>query len=116
LSGDTINLRQILDAIAAIEEYAAAGGDCFFAEPLRQDGIILQLINIGESTKRLSSDLRERHPEVAWRSMAPLRDVLVHNYAGVNRTIVWEVTQQRLPGVRREIEAILEVDRRGSTA
>jgi uncharacterized protein with HEPN domain len=99
-----------------IEGYAAAGEDRFFAEPLRQDGIILQLINIGESTKRLSSDLRARHPDVAWRSMATLRDVLVHNYAGVNRAIVWEVTQQRLPGVRREIEAILDVDRRDSTA
>ena len=116
MSGDTIYLRHILDAIAAIEEYTAAGEDRFFAEPLRQDGIILQLINIGESTKRLSSDLRARHPEVAWRSMAALRDVLVHNYVGVNRTIVWEVTQQRLPEIRREIEAILEADRRDSTA
>jgi uncharacterized protein with HEPN domain len=98
------------DAIARIESYAAVGQERFFAEPLRQDAIIRQLEIIGEATKQLSMELRNRHPEVTWRSMAALRDVLIHNYMGVDLDVVWGVTQQALPELKLNIEAILSHD------
>lgn len=60
-----------------------------------------------EATKHLSSDLRERHPEVAWRSMAALRDVLVHNYVATDLDVVWDVAVDILPEVKRGVETIL---------
>jgi len=67
-----------------------------------------QLEIIGEATKRLSPSLRKRHPEVARRRIAGLRDVLIHSYMGVDLNIVWSVTQESLPEFKRNIEAILE--------
>lgn len=107
MSGDRIYLHHILDAITQVEEFAAVGRDRFFTERHWQGSVIYQLLIMGEATKQLSKDLRVRHPEVAWRSMAGLRDVLIHNYRDVDLDVVWAVVQENLPDVKRGVAAIL---------
>ena len=72
-----------------------------------QDATIRQLEVIGEATKNISPELRARHPQIPWRRIAGLRDVLIHNYMGVDIGAVWVITQQNLPDLKRQIEAIL---------
>jgi uncharacterized protein with HEPN domain len=105
-------LEHILGAIAKIEAYAGVGEEQFFTEPLRQDAIIRQLEIIGEATKRLSRNLRSRHSEVAWRRMSGMRDVLIHNYMGIDLTLVWSVTQNDILELKRLVTAILDVESR----
>ena len=107
MSDDGIYLGHILGAIGRIEMYAAVGEERFFSEFHWQDAIIRQLEIIGEATKRLSTDLRRQHPEVRWQRIAGMRDVLVHNYMGVDLDVVWDVTQHSIPEFKRGIEAIL---------
>ena len=76
MSRDATYLRHILDAIRRIEGYVAVGHDVFMAETHWQDAVIRQLEIVGEATKRLSSDMRANHPDVPWRRVAGLRDVL----------------------------------------
>jgi uncharacterized protein with HEPN domain len=108
MKGDQLYLRHIVDAMARIESYISVGRDVFMATTHWQDAVIRQLEIIGEATKRLSQELRSRHHEIPRRRIAGLRDVLIHDYMGVDLTAVWEITQRDLPVLKRGIWIILE--------
>lgn len=107
MSRDTAYLSHIMDAIAKIETYVAVGYDEFMGESHWQDSVIRQLEIIGEATKQLSDNIRAKHPEIPWRKMAGLRDVLIHNYMGVDLSTVWELTQKDLPKVKKLISKLI---------
>lgn len=107
MTGDAVYLQHILDAIATIERYVAVGHDVFMTASHWQDAVVRQLEIIGEATKQLSQDLRSRHPKVPWRRMAGLRDVLIHDYMGVDLATVWGITQRDLPPLKRQLDAVL---------
>ncbi len=94
---DRTYLLHIRDAIARIEEYAAAGKTEFFAKPHWQDAIIRQLEIVGEASKHLSPSLRESAPSVPWRRICGLRDVLIHHYMGVDLDAVWAIVESGVP-------------------
>ncbi|MCK6554536.1 DUF86 domain-containing protein [Candidatus Binatia bacterium] len=108
MTGDAVYLRHILEAISLIERYVAVGRDVFMTTSHWQDAVIRQLEIIGEATKQLSQGLRSQHPEVPWRRIAGLRDVLIHGYMGVDLDRVWGVTQRDLPGLTQQLEVILQ--------
>lgn len=85
MNRDTVYLRHMLDAAQKIESYIAVGRETFLTTPHWQDVVIRQLEIIGEATKRLSQSLRERYPEIPWRQMAGLRDVLIHDSMDVDK-------------------------------
>jgi uncharacterized protein with HEPN domain len=88
VTGDAVYLRHILDAIDTIEGYVSVGREDFLATSHWHDSTIRQLEVVGEATKRLSPELRSRHRDVPWRRIAGLRDVLIHNYMGVDLVTV----------------------------
>ena len=110
MRSDEVYLQHTLDAIAKIEEYARVGHERFLAESHWHDAIIRQLEIIGEATKHLSPDLRARHPELPWRRVAGLRDVLIHQYMGVDLEAVWGIVIDHLPAFRPHVEQILTTD------
>lgn len=107
MNGDAVYLRHIRDALERIETYTAVGRDAFLSTPHWQDATIRQLEIIGEATKRLTVELREQSSDVPWRRIAGLRDVLIHNYMGVDVPAVWQITQSYLPDLHRAVLRLL---------
>jgi uncharacterized protein with HEPN domain len=107
MKGDEVYLNHILDAIVTIESYVIVGYTEFMDKTHWQDAVIRQLEIIGEATKRLSQELRLQYSNVPWRRMAGMRDVLIHDYMGVDLDAVWQVTQRDMVAVKRMISAIL---------
>ena len=107
MKGDQLYLKHILDAIDKVDTYVAVGHEVFIASSHWQDAVIRQLEIIGEATKRLSKQFCSRHSDVPWRRIAGLRDVLIHDYMGVDINAVWEITQKNLPPLRLRVELIL---------
>jgi uncharacterized protein with HEPN domain len=103
----TIYVRHIRDAIARIETYTAQGREAFFANTMVQDAVIRNLEVIGEAVRSLPPDLQRRHPEIPWWSITALRNVLIHEYFGVDLEIAWRVVQRRLPALKRHIDTML---------
>jgi len=63
---------------------------------------------IGEASKQVPEDFRQKYPNVEWRAMTGMRDKLVHEYFGVDYDIVWDVVTSKIPRLRHEIELILQ--------
>lgn len=91
MTDDRTYLGHIIDSIQRVEQYTRDGRDAFMASTLIQDAVIRNFEIIGEATKRLSPELTAARPEVEWRRVAGFRDVLIHRYASIDVTAVWNV-------------------------
>ena len=104
-------LRDIQEGIRRIREYCrtptALTYDQFRADIRTQDAVIRNLEIIGEATKNLSPDLRDKYPDVPWKGMAGIRDRLIHQYFGINLDIVWDIATGELPDLASQINRIL---------
>jgi uncharacterized protein with HEPN domain len=108
MTGDRLYLTHILECIEWIESYTRDGYAAFVESRKTQDAVFRNFEVMGEATKRLSQNVRDAYPDVPWRRVAGLRDVLIHDYFGIDPDEVWGVVQANLPKLKQQIEAILQ--------
>jgi len=82
--------------------------DAFSSDETFQRAFVRSLEIIGEATKKLPLDFRAEYPDVEWRSMAGMRDRLIHDYFGVDYEIVWDVVRNRIPALHRQVSFLLK--------
>lgn len=101
-------LIHMKECIEHIEKYTATGRGVFFADDKTQDAVIRNLEILGEAAKRVPDEIRRQLPEVPWRRVAGLRDVLIHQYEGVDLEEVWKIVEKDLPLLKRQIDGFLK--------
>ena len=101
-------LRDILEAIDKIERYTEnMNFEDFSNNELIQDGVIRNLEIIGEAVKNLPDDIKKDYPEVEWRKIAGLRDILIHAYFGVDLEVIWDIVKNKVPELKEMVRKIL---------
>jgi uncharacterized protein with HEPN domain len=103
---DAIYLTHILECIHRIEDNMEHGRDAFMASHTLQDAVLRNLQTMTEATQRLSTELKDRHPEMPWPQISAFRNVLVHNYLGIDLDNIWAILQRDIPPLKRTIEAM----------
>lgn len=104
---DTTYLFDILDAARSAREFVEGfTEESFRADRKTQSAVIRELLIVGEATKQVSAGFRAAHPNIPWRAMAGMRDVLVHNYRGTSLETVWYAVTEALPALIAALEPL----------
>jgi len=105
---DRLRLLDALDQIQLIRKFAASGRETFFGDPLSQSAILHRLTLLGEACRGLSTDLRAAHPEIPWNQIIAFRNVVIHQYFGVDLELVWAIVTEHTAALGSSLEAILD--------
>ena len=93
---DRERLLDILEAIERIQKYARRGRDAFDQDELIQVWVVHHLQILGEAVQRLSPELREKQPQIPWRGIVGMRNIVVHEYFAIDHQIVWATVAKDL--------------------
>jgi uncharacterized protein with HEPN domain len=104
-----VHLEDIVEAIRKIRSYTTSLSFQTFSSDVKTfDAVIRNLEIIGEAIKGVPEDVRSRYMDVEWKRIAGLRDILIHEYFGVDVEIIWDIIQNKLPVLERQIKQMLE--------
>ncbi len=108
MKDDRLYLIHIKEAIEWIEEYTRDGKEAFFEDHKTQDAVLRNLHTLAESTQKISKHLKDKHPQIDWRTISAFRNVVVHDYLGMSLEQVWDIIENDLPDLKQSIIEILE--------
>ncbi len=101
-------LEDILESAEKIRKYLGGMDQAqMSADSKTLDAVVRNLEIIGEATKKLPEEVRSGHPDIDWRKIAGLRDILIHEYFGIDNEIIWDIVTNKLPGLEERVGKIL---------
>jgi uncharacterized protein with HEPN domain len=104
---DRLYLHHMLERCERITRFIAPGKEAFMASEETQDAVIRNVEVIGEAAKRVSSDTRSQLSSLDWKAICGMRDVLIHDYIGVDIDEVWNIASSRIPELQATLAQFL---------
>ena len=103
-----VYLDDILEASTKIRDYTSGLTlEGFRSDTKTLDAVVRNLEVIGEAAKKVPDDVRSRYPDVEWKKIAGLRDILIHEYFGIDVNIIWDILKNKLPHLDEQVRKIL---------
>lgn len=100
-------VSHILECIEIIERYVRNTKKSSFMKSVqKQDAVIRRIEIIGEATEHLSKEIKDRYPGIPWQRIAGMRDMLIHEYFGVDLELTWNVAKKDIPRLKKQIVKI----------
>jgi len=105
---DQVLMEHMLECIERINDYTGRSKTRFFDSTLLQDAVLRNLQTLAESGQRLSAECKQTMPEIPWKQMAGMRNILVHDYLGdLDMETVWRVCDRDLPTLEAALRRTL---------
>jgi len=101
---DAVYVKHILECIRRVEENTSGGRDAFMRSHTLQDAVLRNLQTMAESTQHLSDAFLAARPSVDWRAISGFRNVLVHNYLGIDLEQVWKIIHNDVPSLKAALQ------------
>lgn len=108
MKDDDVYLRHIVECIRRIEENVTSGRDDFLVSSTIQDATLRNLQTMSEAAQRLSEAAKSVQPKVEWLKIGAFRNILVHNYLGIDLELVWKVIENELPSLKLAVAEMLQ--------
>lgn len=106
MKDDRLYVVHVRECIERIERYTADGRAAFFADTKTQDAVLRNLQILAESLGNVSDHLKTSYPNVDWRAITAFRNVVVHDYLGVDLDEIWHIVEHDVPDLKRKIEGM----------
>ncbi len=101
-------LEDTVEAINRIEEYIQnLTFEDFSKNKLVLDAVVRNLEIIGEACRSIPEDIRRRYPDVEWKKIVGLRNILIHQYFGIDTELIWDIVKNKLPDLKHKVKQML---------
>ena len=105
---DRQRIRHILQAIGKIAEATSCGREEFLSCSLKRDAVSYNFLIIGEAANQISADTQMAHPEIPWRVIVGMRNILIHDYVQTDYGMMWKTAKDDLPELRKQLDNLLD--------
>ena len=103
---NSVYIEHMLDCIHRIDEYVESK-ELFYDSQLVQDAVVRNLQVMAESSQRLPEEIKRKNSNISWDDISGFRNVLVHDYLGIDLDVIWSVVEQELPGLEKVLTEIV---------
>jgi uncharacterized protein with HEPN domain len=108
MRADRLRLLDALEQVELISRFSQRGREAFLSDVLIQSAVLHRLALLGEACRGLSPTLREAHPEVPWAQIAAFRNVVIHEYFGLDLELVWMIVTEHIAALGEQLHSIVD--------